>query len=343
MLAAVRCIAPRPRLVPRISSLGVALMSTSASTGATVSVARPEKPSFDVPAFYKTSPPPHHQGADPTKAGFKSPWASAGSHSALTFIRGRLFDWNEVPLPSRDKLPTVRKATYAPESAGASSAEGTDGKIHLTWLGHAGAHLRLPVSSGSSFTVVTDPVLSRRCSPFQFFGPARFTEACTSVADMASSSVSGAWPDVLVLSHNHYDHLDLNTIKAFLDTPGKPVPHVMCTTGNKSWFLSLGMSEEQVTELDWWEERIVTRASDGERVRFTCVPAQHFSGRSASDRDKTLWAGWTMETLPKQGVEAKGVKVYFAGDVSSAETCGRGSCADPSSLCSLATETRREA
>ena len=128
----------------------------------------------------------------------------------------------------------------------------------------------------------------------------------------------GTWPDVIVISHNHYDHLDVNTMKAFISRPnGRLVPHVFCTSGNAAWFHALGMEIGTVTELDWWETRIVERPSDHAKLRLTCTPAQHFSGRSLSDRDRTLWGGFTFEMLhgdtsvPR---EKTGAKVYFAGD-----------------------------
>ncbi|KDN53447.1 Metallo-hydrolase/oxidoreductase [Tilletiaria anomala UBC 951] len=258
------------------------------------------------PAFCRRSPPPHHQGADPTKAGFKSPWASARQLGLFSFLRTRLFDWNEKPLPPKEQLPAVRIVTFEATSGDASD-------IRFTWLGHASCHLQIPVLSGGTFTIITDPVLSRRCSPFSFAGPKRYTDACTTVDAIASSSAPGAWPDAIAISHNHYDHLDLATIKALISRPnGKPVPHIFCTLGVKAWFLSLGLSPDHVTELDWWDRRVVQRESDGARVRFTCTPAQHFSGRGLIC-DKTLWGGWALEILSQE--EAKrGAKIWFAGD-----------------------------
>jgi N-acyl-phosphatidylethanolamine-hydrolysing phospholipase D len=189
-------LASRPALValrPAISSATIIRMSSTAA----IQVSK-EAPSFQVPAFYRTSPPPHHTSAEPLKSGFQSPWPSTGPHSFLKFLRGRLFDWNEVPLPSSDKLPVVKQATF-------DNQEAVGEKIKFTWLGHAGCHVQIPVPGSSKpVTVLTDPVLSQRCSPFQWFGPARFTKACTTVTEMASSSAPAAWPDVVVLSHNHY-------------------------------------------------------------------------------------------------------------------------------------------
>lgn len=163
-------------------------------------------------------------------------------------------------------------------------------------------------------------------SPFAFAGPARITRCPTNVAQIAATP--GAWPDVLVLSHNHYDHTDVNTLSELLahadPSHDRPVPHVFCSLGTKSWFTALGYPTDGVTELDWWDARVLER-DDGTRVRFTAVPAQHFSSRGIHDRNKTLWSGFVMEVL--QHEDRPTAKVYFAGDVrtESSASAGRGS------------------
>src|SRR5205823_6140116 len=100
--------------------------------------------------------------------------------------------------------------------------------------------------------------------------------------------------DALVQSHDHYDHLDASTVKRLpRQTP------VFAPSGVGAWFRKRGF--ENVVERSWWEDALL----DGHRA--TCVPAQHFSGRTPWGRDKTLWAGWVLEG-------SAGSKVYFAGD-----------------------------
>jgi N-acyl-phosphatidylethanolamine-hydrolysing phospholipase D len=265
-----------------------------------------------IPSYYNTQP--HHTGK-----GFVSPWASAGKNDMIKFFRARLTDWQDTPLPAADALPAMRNCTWLPEGAGKEDSQ----KILFSWLGHAACHWRLPVPSLSSsqqepriITILTDPVFSKRCSPFQWLGPARFTDAPTSVQEMASSKVDNVWPDILVLSHNHYDHLDYDTVKQILSQPAnKPKPYIFCPLGLATWFEKhLGIPKDGVTELDWWGERIVTLEGN-RKIKLTCVPAQHFSGRSLTDRDQTLWAGWTFETLDEEGARStQGKRVYFAGD-----------------------------
>ena len=127
--------------------------------------------------------------------------------------------------------------------------------------------------------------------------------------------------DAVVISHNHYDHMDHPTLKRI--QAQHPNAHYFVPLKNKKWFLESGFSQEQVTELDWWEERDMklqaekpeVGAKDGTSppgsqnsimARISCLPCQHQSARSAFDRCHTLWASWS--------VESGGKKVWFGGD-----------------------------
>jgi L-ascorbate metabolism protein UlaG (beta-lactamase superfamily) len=128
--------------------------------------------------------------------------------------------------------------------------------------------------------------------------------------------------DAVIISHNHYDHLSYPTIKQLHDL--HPNCHFFAPLGNKQWFTRCGI--ENMTELDWWEERDITLAPSksgqgainlGETNqenkatlsdilgRIGCLPSQHTSSRTLWDRSKTLWSSWS--------VESGGCKVYFAG------------------------------
>jgi L-ascorbate metabolism protein UlaG (beta-lactamase superfamily) len=131
-----------------------------------------------------------------------------------------------------------------------------------------------------------------------------------------------------MISHNHYDHLDLLTVQAIMKT--FPTAQYFVPLGNKSWLCSLGASEDKVHELDWWENREYSvqdfgyatpqNTSDDTLLRFTCVPAQHNSGRGALDQGTTLWCGWVVEQLiaSKDVAETSKLKrkgaIYHAGD-----------------------------
>ena len=102
--------------------------------------------------------------------------------------------------------------------------------------------------------------------------------------------------DAVVISHNHYDHMDLNTLKQFRDDMTYFVP-----LGNKDWITSNISSKAIVHEMDWWDEVEVKSG-----LKVCCLPCQHFSSRGLTDRNKTLWASW--------GIVKDKFRYYFAGD-----------------------------
>ncbi|KKD59862.1 hydrolase [Grimontia sp. AD028] len=151
-------------------------------------------------------------------------------------------------------------------------------------LGHSSMLMKL---NGS--LVITDPVFSDRASPVQFMGPKRFHPAPISIEDLPEI-------DVVVISHDHYDHLDKMSVKALSDKTGLFLVPLKIGAILKDW----GVPTEKVVELKWWESRVVNG------IDFTLTPTQHFSGRGLTDRDSTLWGSWVMLSPEK--------RVYFSGD-----------------------------
>ncbi|WP_043693514.1 MBL fold metallo-hydrolase [Luteibacter sp. 9133] len=152
------------------------------------------------------------------------------------------------------------------------------------WLGHATVLVRK-----AGLTVLTDPVLSRRASPLSFLGPARRTVAPVDVASLPAI-------DVVVISHNHYDHLDKATVHAL--SRRFPDAVFLVPLGLKRWFDRQRIGN--VRELDWWATTDVRGAT------FTFVPARHWSARTLWDRNRSLWGGWVMAH--------EGFRFWFAGD-----------------------------
>ena len=154
----------------------------------------------------------------------------------------------------------------------------------LTWLGHASFLLRT-----AGRTILTDPFLSERASPFAGLGPRRYVPA--GIPFEALPPI-----DAIVVSHDHYDHLDGRTVERF---SLKEKIAVVVPRGLGRFFLERGYRD--VRELGWWEE---TRLFND--LVFAALPANHFSGRTPFDRNRTLWASWAIASRAR--------KVFFAGD-----------------------------
>jgi N-acyl-phosphatidylethanolamine-hydrolysing phospholipase D len=154
-------------------------------------------------------------------------------------------------------------------------------ELVVTWIGHATVLVQM-----DGITLLTDPVFSRRCSPLPFAGPERYTPIPFPVDRLPKI-------DGVVISHNHYDHLDAATVRALGNHPTWFIP-----LGLEDWFRRRGITN--IVVLDWWEE------ADLGSVRVVCTPAQHFSGRGPFDRNRTLWCSWAL-IGPRN-------RFWFAGD-----------------------------
>jgi L-ascorbate metabolism protein UlaG (beta-lactamase superfamily) len=152
-----------------------------------------------------------------------------------------------------------------------------------TFVNHATFVVRFPGA-----VVLADPIWSDRCSPVSFAGPKRVHAPGVPWKDLPPV-------DVVVISHNHYDHLDLPTLK---NLAARDNPLFLVPLGEKEWLEKEGL---RVHEMDWWESKTVAG------VTFMFLPAQHWSSRTPFDRNKTLWGSWGM-TGPD------GTRVYHGGD-----------------------------
>lgn len=157
-------------------------------------------------------------------------------------------------------------------------------EIHLYRLGHSTVLLKL----GADYWL-TDPVFSNRASPSRLAGPKRFHNTPITIADL---------PDIkgVIISHNHYDHLDKSAIKQL---NGK-VGHFVTTRGTGKYLKRWGVAETRITELGWWQSH-----SHGDTT-LTATPSQHFSGRGLFDNNKSLWASFVLQH--------NGRKIFFGSD-----------------------------
>jgi len=157
------------------------------------------------------------------------------------------------------------------------------GAVTVTWVGHSTLLVQL-----EGVNILTDPHWSARASPVSFAGPRRVSAPGLRFEDLPPIHV-------VVISHDHYDHLDEATVKRLA---AEHRPRFIVPLGLKQWFADAGIAD--VEELDWWGRR------EERGLRFTCVPAQHFSGRTLWDRNRRLWSGWVIAGPTK--------RLYFAGD-----------------------------
>ena len=165
----------------------------------------------------------------------------------------------------------------------------------LTWIGHSSFLFQL-----DGLNVLTDPVFSERASPLPFAGPKRYTPAAMQVADLPPV-------DLVLISHNHYDHLDDASVRQLHQRFGSRCRFAV-PSGLAGWFRRRGI--DQLVELGWWQH---TKLSEELEVFF--VPAQHFSGRTAWDRNASLWGGWILRIGDYH--------FYFAGDTGYGESLFR--------------------
>lgn len=157
-------------------------------------------------------------------------------------------------------------------------------EYRVTFINHATFLIQV-----DGLNILTDPVWSYRASPYQWIGPKRMRPPGIAFDDLPSI-------DAVLISHNHYDHLDIETVKQLKKQHD---PQFVIPLGVEKLLHSHGIT--RTTHLDWWEDHEVSNG-----LSLTAVPAQHFSGRGLFDRNQTLWCGYVLH--------ASGGNIYFAGD-----------------------------
>ena len=229
------------------------------------------------PAAVKGRAPHHRDGT------FQNNYVDFEPRGLMALLRWKWQAWRDgVPAPPKTPTPSiVPDLGWVQSNAKAGAAMAPT----VTWIGHATVLVQL-----GGLNVLTDPIFSNRASPLSFLGPVR-------------AQKPGLWPhelphvDLVVVSHNHYDHLDQASVKLLAQQSGGP-PLFVVPLGLKKWFADAGISH--VVELDWWQSHKV-----GD-VEVVLTPVQHWSGRSLGDRMETLWGGYAFF--------APQLHVFFAGD-----------------------------
>ena len=224
--------------------------------------------------------PSHHRPG----GGFRNPWVSQAVPGFGSLLKWMLVHRTTRPRP-KDPDPSVftrvRPAFVRPRAPAS--------RLTVTWVGHASLLIQL-----GGTNILTDPMWSERASPAQVAGPRRWVAPGIAFEDLPPL-------DIVLQSHNHYDHLDDHTVRRLAQR------HRQAT-----WVLPLGLAAfvrkrgvpaGAAVELDWWQDRTVGS------VRVAATPAMHFSSRGIGDRGDTLWCGFAL------GTEGGGPpRVFFAGD-----------------------------
>ncbi len=231
------------------------------------------------------------------------------------FFTDVLLGWQ---IPSWFKgLPPAPEApppVVAPDLAFIASNAGARTQPAATFIGHATVLVQVPTANGG-LNVLTDPVFGERVSPVSFAGPKRFQPPGVALKELPHI-------DLVLISHNHYDHLDEDSVKALNAQAGGP-PLFVVPLGIKPWLAERGITN--AVELDWWDSVTLPAApspsaqplvqrngagiaagATGDAVQVFLTPAQHWSARGLGDRMKTLWGGFALLS-PK-------LHVFYSGD-----------------------------
>ena len=222
--------------------------------------------------------PPHHR-----PGGFQNNYFEFEPKGLVALLQWRI-DSARKGLPPAPRTPTP---SVAPDLAfiRANAQAGMRMEPAITWVGHATVLAQL-----GGLNVLTDPVFSQRASPLSLIGPKRAVAPGLALAELPHI-------DLVLISHNHYDHLDDASVRA-LNAQASGPPLFVVPLGLRAWLAERGIFH--VVELDWWQSHRVGS------VEVVLTPVQHWSGRGLNDRMATLWGGYA--------AFAPELHLFFSGD-----------------------------
>ncbi|WP_218827667.1 MBL fold metallo-hydrolase [Rubricoccus marinus] len=195
------------------------------------------------------------------------------------FSLGTAWDFFTDATPAQ--FPDAPLATVTREATDFSAPRQ---RLRVTWLGHSTLLVEL-----DSARILIDPVWGERVSPSRWIGTRRFAPPPLALDALPPL-------DAVLISHDHYDHLDTPTVRALAGR----VPRWIVPLGIGAHLEAWGIAPEAITELDWWE------TAEASGVTLVSTPARHFSGRFVNDRDATLWTGWA--------ILGESERVFYSGD-----------------------------
>ncbi len=218
-------------------------------------------------------------------AGFQNNYIEDIDKSRLDLIRWQI-ERARAGLPKPPEKPTP---VVSADLKFVSANNGISQEPAITWIGHATMLVQM-----GGLNILLDPIFSDRASPVSFAGPKRYQPPGISIKDLPRI-------DLVLLSHNHYDHLDTASVKA-LNSQAGGAPLFLVPLGVKKWFASQGISNVQ--QMDWWDKQTIKTTVGEVEVHFT--PVQHWSARGPGDRRASLWGGYALF--------APDFHLYFSGD-----------------------------
>jgi len=212
-----------------------------------------------------------------------TPSANKPHHTKSGFKNGHVYEENEFSDFLKWRRERAKKEIAGPESYNFPLAKNNPDflkqnrdKNTATWIGHATILLQM-----EGYNILTDPHFSKRTSPVQWAGPERVAPLGLAFKDLPPI-------DIVVISHDHFDALDEQTILKLHRRPGGEKTRFYVPLGLKSWFAIRDI--DQVIEMDWWDRH------QDRNLEVIAVPVQHWSKRSIFSRNKTLWAGWVIKS-----------------------------------------------
>ncbi|CAB4011288.1 N-acyl-phosphatidylethanolamine-hydrolyzing phospholipase D-like [Paramuricea clavata] len=219
---------------------------------------------------------------------YKNPWGDGdipSKRAAIYFLT----ESNLSNVPGEEELnKTLPVHKLCPEVS-----RPPDKGIRITWIGHASVLVQF-----DGYSILADPIFSYRCSPLSFAGPKRYRPSPCTVDELPNI-------DAVCISHNHYDHLDVQTVQDL--NVRFPNINWFVPAGLKDWMSQTGVTKN-VSEYEWWGEKEISKTANDKTtiMKFVFTPTKHWCNRGVFDRNRVLWGSWTM-IGPRY-------RVYFGGD-----------------------------
>ncbi|XP_045192292.2 N-acyl-phosphatidylethanolamine-hydrolyzing phospholipase D-like isoform X2 [Mercenaria mercenaria] len=216
------------------------------------------------------------------------PWKPFQRPNLKNLAKWKFFTKNNSGIPDDQELDRVLKVHEVDTTKICNAAKD---KIQVTWIGHATVLVQF-----DGITILSDPVFLNYCGPNALTAYRRYRKAACEIKDILVL-------DAVIISHNHYDHLEKDAVREI----ASKFPHVkwFVALKQKDWIVDQGASAENVHEFNWWEEQSIRFSK--EDFTFVCTPTQHWCARLPTvDDNKVLWCSWVIKGPTKS--------YYFAGD-----------------------------